>query len=196
MIAYASSGEELATAMGVFVLDVATGESTRVMDGSGFMGGLQFTPDGSSLVYTHVDPTEDCSYPSCVSLQTVPIAGGPGTVLIGPGSDAWEFLGSAENGSLSPDGSLVTFIAGGPDTDVTRWVANADGTGLRELPGCYDAVPAGTWSPDGSRIACNESWPPTYAVILVVDIATGDARRVASGVSGIWLDDHRLLVEV
>jgi WD40-like Beta Propeller Repeat len=196
MIAYASSGGEPTTVMGVFVLDVATGESTRVTDGFVYFlaDGLQFTPDGSSLVYTPAAGTDDCSS-DCGQLRTVPIGGGPSTVLIGPGTDAWEFLSSAGNGSISPDGSLVTFTGIGPG-DVARWVANADGTGLRELPGCYEAIPAGTWSPDGSRIACNESLPPTYAVIMVVDVATGDARRVAIGVSATWLDDHTLLVEV
>jgi len=195
MIAYARTGIR-GGFTGLFVLDVATGESTQVTDGSGFMGGLQFTPDGSSLLYTGITSTDDCSYPGCGHLRTVPIAGGPSTVLIGPGTDAWEVLSSAGNGSLSPDGSLVTFNGVRVPADVTLWVANADGTGLRSLPACYDAIPAGTWSPDGSRIVCNESQPPTYAVIMVVDVATGDARRVARGVSAIWLDDHTLLVEV
>jgi dipeptidyl aminopeptidase/acylaminoacyl peptidase len=182
---------------GLFVLDVATGESAQVTDGSGFIGGLQFTPDGSSLLYEGVSPTDDCSSRGgCAHLRTVPIAGGPSTVLIGPGTDAWEVVSSAGEGSLSPDGSLVTFNGVGPG-DVWHWVANADGTGLQWIRnGCYDAVPGGTWSPDGSRVVCNESLPPTYAVIRVVDLATGDARRVAIGVSATWLDDHTLLVEV
>lgn len=183
---------------GLFVLDVATGESAQVTDGSGSIGGLQFTPDGSSLLYEGVTPTDDCSSREggCAHLRTVPIAGGPSTVLIGPGTDAWEVVSSAWEGSLSPDGSLVTFNGVGPG-DVWHWVANADGTGLQWIRnGCYDAVPGGTWSPDGSRVVCNESGPPTYAVIRVVDLATGDARRVAIGVSAIWLDDHTLLVEV
>ena len=200
MIAYATiadvpSSVIRGTVTGLFVLDVATGESTQVTDEAGIVGGLQFTPDGSSLLYTGgIRSTDDCSS-GCGHLRTVPIAGGPSTVLIGPGTDVWEILSSAGNGSLSPDGSLVTFNAPG-SADVTLWVANADGTGLRELPGCYDAIPAGAWSPDGSRIACNEAYPPTYAVIMVVDVATGDARRVAIGVSATWLDDHTLLVEV
>jgi Tol biopolymer transport system component len=98
---------------------------------------------------------------------------------------------------LSPDGSLVTFqgpeIASG--RDVERWVADADGTGRRAVAPCYDSIPAGTWSPDGSRIVCNESGPPTYDTILVVDVATGHATRVARGRGAIWLDDHTLLVE-
>jgi WD40 repeat protein len=194
MIAYVGIGGKPSTADGIFVLDVASGGSTRVTDGFVYsMDGLQFTPDGSSILSTHV--AAECSDRGCGYVETVPIAGGPSVILIGPGTDVWNVLSSAGNGSLSPDGSRVTFNCVG-SADVTRWVADADGTGLRELPGCYEAIPAGTWSPDGSRIACNESLPPTYAVILVVDVATGDARRVASGVSATWLDDHRLVVEV
>jgi hypothetical protein len=195
LIAYARITEIPWRFAGIFVLDVATGESTQVPEGS-FVGGPQFTPDGASLLYEDFGARNDCPISvGCGHLRTVPIAGGPSTVLIGPGTDVWEVLSSVWNGSLSPDGSLVTFTGTRPSQDVTRWVANANGTGLRELPGCYDAIEGGTWSPDGSRIVCNESVPPTYAVIMVIDVATGDARRVARGVAATWLDDHTLLVE-
>jgi hypothetical protein len=186
MIAYAKVGTE--GPMGLFVLDVATGESTQVTDETSMSDGLQFTPDGASLLYTGTD---------IAGLRTVPIAGGRSTLLLGPG-DAPGDLGTVGNGSFSPDGALLTFA--GPENlsgrDVQRWVANADGTGRRALPGCYDSIPAGAWSPDGSRIVCNEGVPPTYRTIVVIDVATGDAWRVARGSAAIWLDDHTLLVEV
>ena len=101
-----------------------------------------------------------------------------------------------ENGSLSPDGSLVTFLGsqiGGPGP--RRWVANTDGTERRLLPDVYGipcrSTPAGTWSPDGSRIVCSEA-----SKVIVVDIATGAATPVAYGRGAIWLDDHTLLVSV
>jgi hypothetical protein len=185
MIAYVRRGVEVST--GLFVLDVATGESRQVTRTDEIIfDGLQFTPDRASLLYTGTG-----------GLQRVPIAGGGSTLLIGAeGRDPGD-LGGAGNGSLSPDGSLVTF--NGPEIasgrDVARWVANADGTGRRELAPCYDSIPAGTWSPDGSRIVCNESVPPTYDTVMVVDVATGHATRVATGRGAIWLDDHTLLVE-
>jgi dipeptidyl aminopeptidase/acylaminoacyl peptidase len=175
MIAYVRSGVEVSR--GLFVLDIATGESRQVTrDDELIFDGLQFTPDRASLLYTGTR-----------GLQRVPIPGGGSTLLIGD-------LVQAGNGSLSPDGSLVTFQASGP-ADLARWVANADGTGRRQLAPCYDSIPAGTWSPDGSRIVCNESVPPTYDTVLVVDVATGHATRVATGRGAIWLDDHTLLVE-
>ncbi|HET6770852.1 MAG TPA: hypothetical protein VFH75_04370 [Actinomycetota bacterium] len=189
MIAYARSGERGSIGP-LFVLDVATGERKQVPgfegDAEVIFDGLQFTPDRASLLYT-----------GHRGLQTVSIAGGFGgsRLLIGPGDDPGE-LGGVRNGSLSPDGSLVTFNGGefGSGRDLQRWVANADGTGRRELAPCYDSIPAGTWSPDGSRIVCNEDVPPMHA-ILVVDVVTGHATRVATGRAAIWLDDHTLLVE-
>ena len=190
----------------LFVLDVASGESTQItgvpglrLDPEGLGPGLplqpQFTPDGSSLIYTggtHDHPV----------IRTVPVTGGESTLLIGPRGD----LRDAYNGSLSPDGSVVTFLGseiGGPRPQPweiggprpQRWVAKIDGTERRLLPDVYGipcwSNPAGTWSPDGSRIVCAEG-----SRVIVIEIATGDASAVAVGRGAIWLDDHRLLVSV
>ncbi len=165
----------------LFVLDVATGETTQITDGARVSeNGLQFTPDGSSLLYS-----------SGTVLMTVPVAGGESTLLFGPVGN----LDGAWSGSMSPDGSLVTFLAGGRDASGVyggpgRRVANADGTGSRTI-GCFGLIPAGTWSPDGSRILCSEG-----GSIVVVDIATlGAVMQVAGGSGAIWLDDHTLLVD-
>ena len=184
--------------LGLYVLDVVSGESTQISGanpayvraGDRGPGPAQpaephFTPDGSSLVYT--DGSE--GHPV---IRTVPVVGGTSTLLIGPR----EHLRDAENGSLSPDGSLVTFLGsqiGRPEPQ--RWVANADGTERRLLPDVYGipcrSNPAGTWSADGSRIVCAEA-----SRVIVVDIATGVASPVAVGRAAIWLDDDTLLVSV
>lgn len=178
----------------LFVLDVDTGKSTQITAGSHRRyWDPQFTPDGSSLIYSGGN-----------SIRTVPVAGGKITLLIGPSRG----LEEAGNGSLSPDGSLVTFQGGGFPREVgghcgpCRFVANADGTERRIIPG-YEANPAGTWSPDGSRIvdlSCRgpesaENCSPPSSV-TVVDVATGAASHVALGNGAIWVDDHTLLVEV
>jgi Tol biopolymer transport system component len=179
----------------LFVLEVASGESTEV-EISGVTRRLppdsqwlpldpQFTPAGSSLLYTGGSDSRPV-------IQTVPVAGGESTLLIGSGGN----LRDTRNGSLSPDGSLVTFLGteiGRPRPQ--RWVANADGTERRLLPDVYGipcrSNPAGTWSPDGSRIVCSEA-----SRVIVIDIATGAASPVARGRGAIWLDDHTLLVSV
>src|SRR5439155_3945925 len=144
-IAYMGAG--IGNVGNLFVLDVATDESTLITDrsrgveeGIQISGeGIQFTPDGSSILYTH----GLC----CAMLRTVPVAGGK-SVLIQPGKG----LNDAFAGSLSPDGSLITYMGGGsplaPDgspltyhgQEIThavpgRFLSKVDGSGFRFLPG-------------------------------------------------------------
>jgi Tol biopolymer transport system component len=167
----------------IFVLDVKTGESSQVTHGARTPFDIQFAPDGTSIIYT------DGPSPSDPRVWTVPASGGGPTLFLGRGrgsEDAW-------NASLSPDGSLVTFLGsevGQPG--LGRLVANADGTDRRVIPG-FVGNPAGTWSPGGSRIVCLGTRGER---VIVVDIATGKATPVAEGSGAIWLDDHTLLVEV
>jgi hypothetical protein len=187
----------------LFVLDVDTGNSTQITFGSHWRDwDPQFTPDGSSLIYTGGSVGQPV-------IRTVSIAGGKMTLLIGPSRG----LTDAGNGSISPDGSLVTFLGssrrgeegiggqGERRCGPCRLVANADGTERRSIPG-YETNPAGAWSPDGTRIvdlscrgveSAENCSPPSR--ITVVDIATGKASYVALGNGAIWLDDRTLLVE-
>jgi dipeptidyl aminopeptidase/acylaminoacyl peptidase len=201
--------------VGLYVLDVASGKSSQIsgvnvvygrcdvgLDPGCFEGDTslypvrgslepQFTPDGSSLIYTGGTNRHPV-------IWIVPVAGRESTLLIGPG---WN-MRDTENGSWSPDGSLVTFLVhqiGGTEVTMVggqRWVADTDGTDRRLLPDVYGlgcrSTPAGTWSPDGSRIVCTEA-----SKVIVIDIATGAATPVAAyGRGAIWLDDHTLLVTV
>jgi Tol biopolymer transport system component len=176
----------------IFILDVDTGESTQVTNGTPVRPWAQpqFTPDGSSILYTSGTDQQPM-------LRAVSVAGGEGMLPI----VLDEGLTDAGNGSLSPDGSLITFLASGFPTSVQvehcgpcRFVANADGTEGRVITNCV-SNPAGTWSPDGSRIVCVRMGPEESNGIIVVDIATGGASLVAEGHSAIWLDGHTLLVE-
>jgi Tol biopolymer transport system component len=172
----------------LFIVDVATGVSTRISGETGDVWAPQFTPDGSSILYTSGPPSSPV-------LRTVPVAGGRSTVFLGPGEGVMD----TGNGSLSRDGSLVTFLGGGWPKEADhhcgpcRFVANADGTDRRVIyGGCWVSSPAGTWSRDGSRIVCSDDMNG----IVVVDVATGYASRVAEGRSAIWLDRKTLLVDV
>jgi Tol biopolymer transport system component len=170
----------------LFLLDVATGVATKVTDDMAW--GPQFTPDGSSLLYTSVsvEAGVEAAMPKIVSAT-----GGKGRPLFDLQARGLGYAGSA---SLSPDGALVTFMGnriGGPGA--LRFVANADGTDWRIVDSCI-GTPAGTWSPDGGRIVCGPNGPPSG--IRVIDVGTGESSRVADGRSAIWLDDHTLLVQV
>jgi Tol biopolymer transport system component len=181
----------------LLVVDVSTGESRSL----GVAGSdPQFTPDGSSVLYSGTTPQ--------ATLMTVPVAGGVGTVFVEPGPGLIE----SGNASISPDGSLVTYLGGGfpraPDGSPLkfhgeeidhagpgRFVSNVDGTGFRLIPGGL-SNPAGTWSPDGRRIVCSGEDGTSGGGVIVVDVSTGDFTRIGEGTVAIWIDDHTLLVEV
>ena len=162
----------------LFVLDLVTSETAPVA-GVGRVERWtqpQFTPDGSAILYSDQR-----------ALRTIPVDGGKSKVLIGPRQGL-----EVGNGALSPDGSLVTMMGNeveGPGA--IRFVTRIDGTEKRWL-GLGSSNPAGTWSPDGHRIACSNY---SGKVIFVVDVSTGDASLVAKGSAAIWLNRHTLLVE-
>jgi Tol biopolymer transport system component len=171
----------------LFVVDVATGVSTRITSERGWSP--QFTPDGSSIIYTS-------DVANAPILKVVPAAGGRSKVFLAPNRGLWD----TGDGSLSPDGKLVTFLGGGFPNEKPRgfhcgpcrFLANADGTGRRVLDGdCWASSPAGTWSPDGSRIVCSDD----VDSIVLVDVASGRTSRVAEGKSAIWLDRQTLLID-
>lgn len=178
-VAYTASGTP-------FVMDVTTGESTA-LPAAGDMGPwpeLQFTPDGSSLLYSR-------AHDETMELRTVPIDGGKSSVFIG-----WDEGFEVGNGSLSPDGSLVTMMGNEVDgPGAVRFVARPDGTKHRTIYG-RSSNPAGTWSPDGTRIVCGGSDDKRNRSIVVVDVATGMLSPVAQGNGAIWLNQHTLLVDV
>jgi Tol biopolymer transport system component len=178
----------------LFLIDIANGGSTKI--GDSIAASPQFTPDGSSVLFD-----------GHAGLMTVPVSGGESTRLIEPGPG----LEDAGNGSMSPDGSMVTYLGGGsplaPDGSPLkfhgqeirhagpgRFVSNLDGTGFGLLPGGM-SNPAGTWSPDGTRIVCSGEDGVSGGGVIVVDVATGNFTRVGEGKMAIWVDDHTLLVE-
>jgi hypothetical protein len=105
-------------------------------------------------------------------------------------------MGYAGNGSMSPDGSVVTMMGNevnGPGAG--RFVANTNGFELRSIPG-RQSNPAGTWSPDGNLIACSAADTKSGGGVIIVDVETGSISPAAEGNGAIWLDQNTLLVEV
>jgi Tol biopolymer transport system component len=176
-VAYVQSGD-------LFVLDVATGESTRLPDVSADCC-VQFTPDGSSILYTGGGGSSS-------GLWLVSVDGAENTPFIGEDQGV-----DAAVGSISPDGSLVTFMGsriGGPGA--LRFIAETDHPqpqefGRLDFATCAGGNPSGTWSPAGDRIVCAGQ----DGVIVTVDAATAETTQVAEGNGAIWLDDHTLLIE-
>ena len=168
-----------------FVIDLASGVTTQVTFETREVEGIQFSPDGSSILYT---TSELPNGGGTRAIRIVPVTGGEASTLeTGTRtSDSWPIPADAQ---LSPDGSLLSFIcAPGPDL----CLANADGSDTRVLASADDAIMSARWSPDGTRVAY---WVFHSLDVWVMDVATGVASHVTQGAQPVWLDDHTLIVQ-
>ena len=168
-----------------FVIDLASGVTTQVTFDTEEVESIQFSPDGSSILYT----ASDLPYGGGKrAIRIVPVTGG-GASTLEAGDRTWDGWQVPADAQLSPDGSLLSYIcAPGPAV----CLANADGSGTRVLASADDAVMSARWSPDGTRIAY---WVFHPLDVWVVDVATGVASYVTEGAHPVWLDDHTLIVE-
>lgn len=79
------------------------------------------------------------------------------------------------NAVPSPDGSRIAFLSGGIDAGI--WIANRDGSELRELVigSRWSPVYQPAWSPDGTKLAFTRRPDQQPEQIWIVDVATGVA---------------------
>ncbi len=114
--------------MDLMLLELATGRTTRVVEGRGFDGfyAPRFSPDGQQIIVAAI--------------------GGPETDPAGRpvrGDGAWHARIAAW---LEPPRAL----AHGAPWDL--WIVAADGSGLRRLTWLYEDLPMAAFSPDGDEI--------------------------------------------
>jgi TolB protein len=89
------------------------------------------------------------------------------------------FNGLNTSAAVSPDGTRVAVIlskSGSPDL----WVANIDGSGLRQLTKTHEPESSPCWSPDG-RTICFASTRDGKAALFTVPAAGGEMRRLSTG---------------
>ncbi|HTI71571.1 MAG TPA: TolB family protein [Candidatus Limnocylindria bacterium] len=106
------------------------------------------------------------------------------------------FPGLNTSASVSPDGSKVAMIlskSGSPDL----WVANADGSGLRQLTTTREDESSPCWSPDGSTI-CFASRESGIPLLYTIPASGGSMRRLSTGGVGNvsepdWSPDGKLI---
>src|SRR5262245_2739275 len=185
----------------LFVVDVATGEMTRLTEGLGATSRTIFSPmptfthAGDAVMFTR-------SAPRHVQLWIVPSAGvrASGSLL----------RSDAGLGEGSPDGTQLAFryATGGPSTVSIGgiYVANTDGsdpvplerppTGIGGLWNPDDvSASAPRWSPDGSELlALGYHSRRGPLPIRVIDVPTGTSTLVGRGQEAAWLDDDTLIV--
>lgn len=169
-----------------YVYDLRTDRSTQITNlplEAAWWWSLQasFTADGRSVLY---DLPRDGAQVTGWDVWSVPVTGGSASV----------FLNDAKAPKPVPGGSSIAFVL--PKSGV--WGGSAlgivDDSGSRRV--LVETEGEIGWlhvSPDGTRIAYNDV-RDGETVTWVVEIATGQKTRVASGGPGPWLDDHTLIV--
>jgi WD40 repeat protein len=169
----------------IFVLDVATGETTQITDLDPADYGMwsmhpSFSSDGDTVIFHMPRAAEDATR---FDLWTVPASGGEATILVR----------NAMMGNYGPDGGTIAYLAipQAGSAPSRLMLADAAGSDPRLLvEGDGDELGAPRWSPDGTRIA--------YSVrdeVHVINVSTGEVSLVAVG-GGVedWFGDDALLV--
>ena len=110
-------------------------------------------------------------------------AGGPAVYSHDLGTGArtrvFGFNGLNSGAAVSPDGTQVAVIlskSGSPDL----WVANLDGSGLRQLTHTPEPESSPCWSPDGKTI-CLTSNKDGKAALYTIPAGGGELRRISTG---------------
>jgi len=153
----------------IWVRQVATGsevevippQETSILD-------VGFTPDGEHVLFVgQANPDEEHLF----SIFRVPTLGGEVRRIV------FEADGKP---TFSPDGQRFAFRRGLPDRGATLMVADADGSGERELA-IGQGMGSPVWSPDGRTIAATlripEGWRP-----FSFDVDTGSRHVIANDI--------------
>ena len=184
----------------IFVLDAATGETTRLTRGLASTPVVidlmpAFTSDGEAILFTQADPGD-------VDLWTIPVTGG----------EPSRVRENAALGSTSPDGSALAFRRATADGSTlglgSIYVASGEGSRPRLLgrggmsmggfvfwEGEEVNASGPIWSPDGTRLLVLAPYSTRGPVgAHLVDIETGEHTDLGRAHEASWFDDATLIV--
>jgi Tol biopolymer transport system component len=192
---YAKGG----TDRNVFVVDLASGARTQLTHERDDVYRMDWSPDGRRILYavsigSAPDPS-GTGAGAIFQLRAVDVQTGEVRKLAGTHDEL------ASEGTWSPDGNRIAFDRG---TDSTTslgfdpaeiWTMDANGANQERLISIDAPAIGASWSPDGRLIAywrAEGADSGTY----VVDVQTGEERRVGPGAFPTWLDSDTLIVEI
>ncbi len=131
----------------------------------------RFTPDGSAVLYIHggADPDNRIG-----SLWRIPVVGG----------EPRRIVDDVTSADVSPDGAKLAFTRNIVENGVGRsavLLANADGSGARELARTGVGTILPRWSPDGKRIAVVAAEAGRVVqTVLILDPNGGAPKRLST----------------
>ena len=200
--------------LGMYSLDLASGQPRKIATFAGRPGGLTWSADDKELIYSVVDITKcglgkvsiangaitQLAFAGCAMLPALSPKGDKLAFtlvsdglniwrrdLLDPKSPAQELIASTrqqDNAQYSPDGKRIVF-ASDRSGILGVWVSDVDGSSLVQISNPHDVSGSPQWSPDGTKIAF-DSRPVDLWEIQVVDLAEGNPRRLVTNVSSVY----------
>jgi TolB protein len=151
----------------VFAMAPAGGERRQVATAPG--RGLVLSPDGRRVAFL-IGPW------TSTRLAVADADGSHVRVIAGGSTTAW-------NPAWAPDGRRIAYTYGDSTRVLQVHIINVDGTGdhaVTHMTADDGSAQLPAWSPDGRRLAVQVNQLPAHtAHIWIVDLATGQARRLA-----------------
>jgi Tol biopolymer transport system component len=161
---------ELGGNLDLYLIPAGGGQERRLTDHPAEDGLARFTPDGERIVFTSLRT-------GTYQIYEVPVAGGPARRVR-------ENTATEYQADVSPDGKTLAFLSNldGPERLLLQDLASG---GVRELVRHGRDTIFGNphWSPDGRFITYSSNWRIGHH-IYVVDVASGNERRISGLTSG------------
>jgi dipeptidyl aminopeptidase/acylaminoacyl peptidase len=153
----------------VVLTDRDGGWPRQLVDAPGDVWNVRPSPDGRFLLFTH-RPFDDLNR---LDIWLVEVETGQIRELTNtPKLRNW-------GGIWSPDGSLIAFLSQRSGYNEV-WVAQPDGSNLRQLAQAGADVADLEWSPDGTQIACTVNRQGAFDLALLA-VDSGELRFLRTG---------------